>query len=211
MIVFFMFATGIAGLLDLYSAGALFYWPVFTGAVLFAYFFIIRRDNRIDPLTGIGNRYAVNEYIHHIKAQPLAVLMIDIDKFKEINDKLGHAEGDNALCDCAAIIASVTPPGGIAARWGGDEFIIAAKGMLDAGGITEALQQKIDEANQASTRPYHLQISCGSGVFRANKNGNLEQFIKAVDKRMYNTKHEHTENMRRSTDVREPRGEAYYG
>lgn len=83
-----------------------------------------------DSLTGLGNRYTFNESgTRAIRALPrpgrrLAALMIDIDHFKGVNDRHGHAAGDAALRRVGQIIASVVREGDLAARLGGDEFAI---------------------------------------------------------------------------------------
>jgi diguanylate cyclase (GGDEF)-like protein len=85
---------------------------------------------RHDGMTGIENRGAFQERLHSAVARrdaegaSLAVLWLDLDKFKEINDTLGHPSGDQVLCTVAATLAAVAEGRGHVARFGGDEFVL---------------------------------------------------------------------------------------
>jgi two-component system cell cycle response regulator len=96
----------------------------------------LRRQNReldevsrTDSLTGLGNRRHVMERIPELTSaalrhrRPLAVVMIDLDHFKDINDSLGHAGGDVVLREVASRLRLVLRKEDIAGRWGGDELI----------------------------------------------------------------------------------------
>ena len=86
---------------------------------------------RTDPLTGLLNRRALNEQLGRVAAQarrreePLSVLMIDLDRFKETNDEFGHEAGDQVLCGFAECMRSALRADDIYGRWGGDEFLVA--------------------------------------------------------------------------------------
>jgi diguanylate cyclase (GGDEF)-like protein len=85
---------------------------------------------RTDSLTGLSNRRAVEEHLARAAAyarrhdQPMSVLMIDLDRFKQTNDRHGHAAGDRVLCTVADCMRSVLRAEDIPGRWGGDEFIV---------------------------------------------------------------------------------------
>lgn len=85
----------------------------------------------IDPLTGLANRRAADERLGAMaldankKDQALAVVMIDLDGFKQVNDSFGHAAGDHVLGEVAACLRPLVPENGLFARMGGDEFLIA--------------------------------------------------------------------------------------
>jgi len=88
--------------------------------------------SRIDVLTGLYNRRHIDEQLRkevstaHRHDQPLAVLMLDIDHFKLVNDNEGHPAGDRVLQEFAARLRAVTRDGDIVGRWGGEEFVIIA-------------------------------------------------------------------------------------
>jgi diguanylate cyclase (GGDEF)-like protein len=87
---------------------------------------------RFDPLTGFLNRRGLDEAIANFddrsgdRKEAFAVIVADLDRFKQVNDLYGHGAGDNVLRQCASYIAEFLPPRSIAARVGGDEFICIA-------------------------------------------------------------------------------------
>ncbi|MDR1253297.1 MAG: GGDEF domain-containing protein [Treponema sp.] len=192
-------------------------WPSLSASLLYAYFFIIRSDSKLDSLTGLGNRYSFNEFISKLSnphsrllsrkktksrrfprrlQESYSVVMIDMDHFKKINDTLGHLEGDNALRDMAAIIKGSIRQSDFAARYGGDEFVLAAKVEYDITKLMDRIQKAIDELNEKNQRPYKLEISYGYDVYNTNSDQSIEDFLKHIDSLMYKHKNER----RRSTD-----------
>jgi diguanylate cyclase (GGDEF)-like protein len=157
-------------------------------------------DSKIDSLTGIGNRYSFNEFIHQVSGQnakqSYSVVMIDMDHFKAINDTLGHLEGDNALRDMAVIIKGCIRHSDFAARYGGDEFVLATQKESDITRLMERIQQAIDNQNEKNVRPYKIQISYGYDMFTPNSDQSIEAFLSHIDSLMY----KHKAAKRRSTD-----------
>ncbi len=89
-----------------------------------------------DALTGINNRHRVNEYLerewpHCSERTPLTVYLMDVDKFKGINDRYGHLEDDRALVAVSDSLKKVAADGIVIGRFGGDEFILADSGNHD--------------------------------------------------------------------------------
>jgi diguanylate cyclase (GGDEF)-like protein len=88
------------------------------------------RNARTDSLTGLFNRRAVTEHLTRAAArarrsgEPMSVLMIDLDRFKETNDHYGHRAGDQVLCAVANCMRDVLRGEDIYGRWGGDEFVV---------------------------------------------------------------------------------------
>jgi diguanylate cyclase (GGDEF)-like protein len=197
---FFILFTGLGSAFDIIFNTTCLIWSCYISGLLYAYFFIVRTDSKIDSLTGIGNRYSFNEFIHQLSGQnakqSYSVVMIDMDHFKEINDTLGHLEGDNALRDMAAIIKSCIRHSDFAARYGGDEFVLAAKKESDITRVMERIQQAIDNQNEKNVRPYKIQISYGYDVFTPNSDQSIEAFLSHIDSLMYKQK----AAKRRSTD-----------
>jgi diguanylate cyclase (GGDEF)-like protein len=102
---------------------------------------------RYDAMTGLENRGAFQERLQAELAgldrerEQLAVLWVDLDKFKEINDSLGHPTGDRVLCTVARQLASIVDGRGSVARFGGDEFVLMAKGDRD--GFAEDIAREV--------------------------------------------------------------------
>ena len=173
-------------------------WPWGTSALLYSYFFIVQSDSRIDPLTGIGNRFSFNEFTdklsRRITGESWAVVMIDMDHFKMINDTLGHQEGDNALRDMAAILKSCTGRKDFAARYGGDEFVLTTKiGKGNENGVTtltNKIQAELDQYNAKNVHPFKLEISYGYGVYTADGKQSVLDFLNQIDGLMYKNKQE---------------------
>jgi diguanylate cyclase (GGDEF)-like protein len=191
----FLLLISIGSAIDQILGTSTLIWPCYTAAMLYAYFFIARTDSTIDSLTGIGNRYAFNEFIDKLSRQidrnAWFVVMIDMDHFKEINDTLGHAEGDNALRDMAAIIKGCIRHSDFAARYGGDEFIVAAPVEYDINRLMERIQNAMDSQNSKRTRPYQLEMSYGCDVYTPGGEVSIHEFMNRVDSLMYKQKEEH--------------------
>ncbi|MDR1058274.1 MAG: diguanylate cyclase [Treponema sp.] len=229
LIIFFALLTGSGAAMDIVIRTGNLTWPCFAGALLYLYFFIVQADSRLDGLTGIGNRYAFNEFIEKLSRQnkpeapvrnrersgesrkpsfrnlfsrkgPMkeswSIVMIDMDHFKRINDTLGHAEGDNALRDMVGIIKSCIRHSDFAARYGGDEFVLAVRTESDVEKLMDRIKEAIEYHNQKNARPYKLEISYGYDIFTTNSGQSINEFLNHIDGLMYKNK----EERRRKTD-----------
>ena len=124
----------------------------------------------VDDLTHLNNRGQINRYLEQIRYSEdsrVIILMIDIDRFKGINDRYGHAEGDRALVivsdalrqTCAKINASV-----FLGRYGGDEFTIIIQNPIDEDHterLITLLRNNLAEKRQENSLPYELDVSIG--------------------------------------------------
>ncbi len=112
---------------------------------------------RRDPLTGIGNRRLLDERLgyelarHRRTSRELAVLVLDLDGFKEVNDTLGHPAGDRLLVDVAAALVATVRDGDTVVRHGGDEFCVVAPETGAA--HADALESRIHQALTAIAAP----------------------------------------------------------
>jgi diguanylate cyclase (GGDEF)-like protein len=192
LIIFFLIINGIGVTLEAVLDKEAIIWTCFSSGLLYGYFFIIRIDSRIDNLTGIGNRYSFNEFIDKISKsntkKPYSIVMIDVDQFKLINDTLGHLEGDNALRDLAAIIKSSVRRSDFAARYGGDEFVLAAPSEEGVKKLLERVQQGIANHNEKKIRPYEIHISYGYDTYVPGGPRSIEEFLSHIDNLMYKNK-----------------------
>ena len=124
---------------------------------------------RHDPLTNLGNRMAFSEHVEtaltrvKIAGEPFAVLCIDLDRFKEINDGFGHPVGDELLCEVARRLQTAAE-GAFVARMGGDEFAIVTAngtGPAAAAQIADRIHSAMAEGFEIRGQSLHLGLSIG--------------------------------------------------
>lgn len=149
-----------------------------------------------DPLTGLPNRRCFFERLEHAIAnarrsgKPLAVLFVDLDHFKQINDHLGHAIGDQVLQTIARQLSSITREVDTVARLGGDEFVILLEHFEQTKDILHIVQ-KLHERFQSSLLidGHELNIHASIGVSLYPRDGiSAEQLLQYADSAMYSSK-----------------------
>jgi len=167
-------------------------WNSVAIAVVINYVFLLHGQTKIDPLTGLGNRIAYDEYLTILKRKNkiiLAVINIDLDDFKSINDLFGHHEGDKVLKLFAKQLGDVFDGKGVCLRLGGDEFIVLM--AEDQREIIEkyikTLENNINAYNESNDRPYRIQYSYGMTIFN-NTYNEIYELIQHSDKLMYEEK-----------------------
>ena len=149
-----------------------------------------------DELTGLHNRrgfFTLAELqlsLDRRLQRGLLLLYTDLDDMKNINDSLGHAEGDRALQDAAGVLRSTFRDSDIIARMGGDEFVVLAlRNTPQAPETTIArLQEDLDRFNQRSGRPYALSMSVGAVLLGPDSTQSLEELLSKADAEMYRVK-----------------------
>jgi diguanylate cyclase (GGDEF)-like protein/PAS domain S-box-containing protein len=150
------------------------------------------RLSTIDELTGLKNRRAFLETaVPQLKVarrtgHRLTLLFIDLDRMKDINDKLGHLQGDKALIDAAEVLRGTFRESDLIGRVGGDEFCVLLVGTSeDAEVSTARLQEAVEQLNQEGRRPFRLSLSIGSTTFDPENPCSVEQLMDRADRSMY--------------------------
>ena len=154
----------------------------------------MRKNYNRDALTGIGNRReiekAYNQRYERLYAtgEAFCVVSIDMDGLKVINDKYGHLEGDVALCALANILAETVGDSGVAARTGGDEYLLCLymDTEEEVREFISRIRTKIDVYNLSSHKPWELSASVGYAFCR--KGSTLLFAMQQADKNMYQEK-----------------------
>lgn len=149
-----------------------------------------------DYLTGLCNRRGMEDYIHEKwpcwaqKAHYLICESIDLDGLKYINDTYGHKEGDWVICTVADAISRTLGEDGIAARTGGDEFVIVLTGTDEQKilVIEQKIRESLEEKNRLSGKPYRAECSMGHYMTPISARESFEECMRLSDIEMYKEK-----------------------
>jgi two-component system cell cycle response regulator len=157
----------------------------------------LQSESLTDELTKLHNRRGFMALAgSHIKSaehtqRPFALVFIDLDGMKDVNDTLGHVEGDRALVEAASLLSRCVRQSDIVARFGGDEFVLllttAEKDWENS--IRHRLQQQLDASNAQPGRRYRLSFSVGVVTADPGRWLTLEDLVAEADAMMYRQKH----------------------
>lgn len=147
----------------------------------------LHRQARLDPLTQLGNRTALMEVLSQPSTGTRTLLFADLDNFKQVNDRLGHAQGDRVLQIVAGAIIAAAADGHFVARNGGDEFCVVADGLDEAGADALATKVRHDVLDAVSS----LNVGISVGVAHAQNSGpDGDVHLMAIaDQHMYGQKY----------------------
>lgn len=160
-------------------------------------FSALRSLSLIDDLTGLYNRRGFNDLgeqylkLARRSGRGVSMVYVDLDRFKTINDSLGHHVGDRALVKVADILRATFRRSDIIARLGGDEFGVLALEASDESSesLVERLRESVKEFNEASPDPYQLAVSIGTARQEDEPGVRLEDLVAEADSAMYREKH----------------------
>ena len=162
----------------------------------------LRELGLVDALTQLANRRRLQAdfkgLVRRLQGkQPIALLLIDIDRFKEINDNWGHSTGDEVLKHLATLCRALVRPHDLVARFGGEEFcvMLPATSLHDASRIAEKLRSGIEQSvclpdpvmmlATAPSREVRLTVSIGVAELGADQVVDLEALVAKADRRLY--------------------------
>jgi len=151
---------------------------------------------QFDQLTGLPNRTLLRERVNHALARAMrsgsgvATLILDMDRFKEINDMLGHEVGDKLLIKAAKRIRANVRDQDTVARLGGDEFAVVLEGVSEAKEVLPVIERIVDSLRELTTVDGHeVNTSTSIGIAMYPENGNnLSELLRAADLAMYQAK-----------------------
>jgi diguanylate cyclase (GGDEF)-like protein len=152
----------------------------------------LAHDAHSDPLTGLFNRRKFNELCaaeieRSVRyATPLALIMVDIDHFKRVNDEHGHLVGDRALVEVARVLGEQIRASDALCRWGGEEFMVLAPhlDMASALQMADKLRAAVAEADFAEAGP----LTCSFGVATLRDRDRTVDLILRADTCLYRAK-----------------------
>lgn len=144
----------------------------------------------VDRLSGLYNRSYLDDYLSNVaeskRDHSVVGIMIDMDKFKEINDTYGHHVGDEAIVKAGELFKKHLGDNGFVTRYGGDEFIIITRfsKKAEARELVENIYKEADLINSTGENLYKLEFSYGIAEFHADREDN-DSFLRRMDRRMY--------------------------
>jgi diguanylate cyclase (GGDEF)-like protein len=153
---------------------------------------------RHDTLTGIYNRTYFRERLEHLLSglglgeQEVALLYVDLDHFKEVNDTYGHPFGDGLLRQVTARLKKLTNEGDILGRLGGDEFVLATTRSMSAGSVPQLAGDLVEVISTPfSIEDYQVEIGASVGIAVApTDGGSTDELLRNADTALYAAKRE---------------------
>jgi diguanylate cyclase (GGDEF)-like protein len=184
----YILVPAIAAAFQVLLFGPIIIWPIMSMTLIVTYIFLETTSNSYDYLTSLINRQKFDDYIKHLVDMkiPFSLAMIDLDKFKQINDTYGHAAGDEALKCFANASKKVFEKTDIIARYAGDEFVIVTRST-----DVNYFDQKFDELKRelsidVQIKSFSFQIPFSYGV-QSNYDGELtfDEIFHQSDQKLY--------------------------
>ena len=167
-------------------------------SLLIIYFNLQNAKITRDPLTGINNRRRFESFMEYKlrnrnSKSTLYLLMIDIDNFKNINDKYGHLCGDETIKQTVKLLVRAVKRQDFIARIGGDEFVVVGERDTDAE-IFETItgiRQEFEAFHETKTQPHTLSVSIGYSILNGENIKDIDALLVEADELMYREKRVH--------------------
>ncbi len=190
----FMLPIMIGSLLQFFFYGYSLVWLGVSIGMVSLFVNVQNEASYVDVLSGLFNRqYLNNVLLMHSKkgdtARTLAGIMLDIDNFKNINNRFGHTVGDDAISTIGKILHAAVDDKGIICRYGGDEFVIlmyinSQKELMD---MIDIVKTQTALFNESQEKPYEIDFSIGYSTYES-KHDSVDNFLKKMDASMYDDK-----------------------
>jgi diguanylate cyclase (GGDEF)-like protein len=157
---------------------------------------IVRHQALIDGLTGLANRRHAERSLETELARaerfggPLAIVLCDLDDFKEVNDRHGHLAGDDVLRELATVLQETVRNIDIAARWGGEEFVLILPGTDAVGGaqLAERAREALADRTILTQEGVPVRVTASFGVASWPEHGAGDELLGAADSALYQAK-----------------------
>jgi diguanylate cyclase (GGDEF)-like protein len=150
----------------------------------------------MDELTLLSNRRGLMTLGQHALSlctrlsRPAVMLFFDLDGFKQINDRFGHAEGDHALKSFATLLMQTFRDSDVVGRLGGDEFVVLTTNctMVDSKVALQRLNRAVEDSNRTSQRGYEIRFSAGEVGYDPARHRSIDALLSDADALMYRRK-----------------------
>jgi diguanylate cyclase (GGDEF)-like protein len=157
---------------------------------------IVRQQALIDGLTGLANRRNAERSLATEASRaerfggPLSVVLVDLDDFKEVNDRHGHLAGDDVLRELAIVLTETVRSVDVAARWGGEEFALILPGADAAGGaqLAERARAALADRTILTQEGVPVRVTASFGVASSPEHGDGDDLLRAADSALYEAK-----------------------
>lgn len=154
---------------------------------------LIQHLSQIDPLTNTLNRRSIKaclEKLEHKPTKSYALVLIDLDHFKQINDQYGHNKGDETLIQVSAALSQIIRDNDVVGRFGGEEFILILhqSSLAQAENITERCRQAIQALHLLSNVGDLIKVTASFGVAFSSTETNPQKLLSQADKALYEAK-----------------------
>lgn len=159
----------------------------------------LEEQSLLDALTGVYNRYGCDEIAYpmleeiHSAGETGIIMMVDVDRMKNINDRYGHVNGDLSLIIIAKTLQTVLPKEWVISRYGGDEFLIAGKLFRDinVAALEEKIMEELSKENNRRKLPFRISMSIGITLLSPDDPYDIREKIQESDRNMYQLKKKH--------------------
>jgi diguanylate cyclase (GGDEF)-like protein len=158
---------------------------------------LYRSMAEIDPMTGVSNRRKSTQTLRQFlrlaerHKQPLSIALLDVDHFKQINDRFGHGTGDAVLQQLGTLLMRTFRSEDVVARWGGEEFLVGMYGMTRVDGVQRLtdLLETLRHESLAGPRGERIRLSFSAGVAQFPDDGtDVQSLYRAADAALYRAK-----------------------
>ena len=154
---------------------------------------LIQHLSQIDPLTNTLNRRSIKaclEKLEHKPTKSYALVLIDLDHFKQINDQYGHNKGDETLIQVSAALSQIIRDNDVVGRFGGEEFILILhqSSLAQAENIAERCRQAIQALHLLSNVGDLIKVTASFGVAFSSTETNPQKLLSQADKALYEAK-----------------------